>query len=286
MSMISDESEMDLEKCVQMYEEEEIELPEDSSGGKLTYFLAPYFFEKTWISDIILPLSAAYSSSFVLLAYSSLRGFYDDQLETKLSDIFSPLWMIIHYFLCFTVFFMNFIYHRKKIDIETKVLQKLLKEVGEMDLTGDPVAWRRIASRVNHFSEEKGYHYSVFYGGGHCMRFFVRELVKPIERQTYDIRCYCEGKMYRNFWKNPSNKVLVERAVANYDESVENFGELSYTAEEDGCRDDIFEKSRSIFNTSMLYLGTIEVASFMIMALALLVLLISRAIFNSFPTPQ
>ncbi|GAV49997.1 hypothetical protein ZYGR_0S01310 [Zygosaccharomyces rouxii] len=286
MSMISDESEMDLEKCVQTYEEEEIELPEDSSGGKLTYFLAPYFFEKTWITDITLPLIIVLLPSSIRLAYFSIRDYFDTQLEMKFLDVFSPLWMIIHYFLFFTVFFVNFIYDKKKVNIETQVLQKLLEEVAEMDLTGDPVAWRKIASRVNHFSEEKGYHYSVFYGGGHCMRFFVRELVKPIERQTYDIRCYYEGERYRNFWKNPSNKALVERAIANYNKSVENFGELSHTAEKDECRGGIFEKFRNTFNTSMIYLVVIEVALSVVMTLAFIISMISCAIFYSFASPQ
>ncbi|CAR26026.1 ZYRO0A13926p [Zygosaccharomyces rouxii] len=286
MSMISDDSETDLEKCVQTYEEEEIELPEDSSGGKLTYFLAPYFFEKTWISNIILSLLGAYASSCAPLAYFCLRDFYDNKIETKLSDLFSPLWMIIHYFLCFTFSFLNFIYDRKKVDIETKALRKLLKEVAQVDLTGDPVAWRRIASRVNHFSEEGGHHYSVFYSGEHCMRFFVREIVKPIERQTYDIRCYFDGEICSNFWKNPPNKVLAERALANYNKSFENFGGLSHTAEKDGCRDGIFEKYRNIFNISMFYFMIIETVSFVVMIMAFIISMISCAIFNLFATAQ
>ncbi|CAR25922.1 ZYRO0A11242p [Zygosaccharomyces rouxii] len=284
MSVISYESEMDLEKCVQTFEEEEIQLPEDSSGGKLTYFLAPYFFEKTWISNILASLSAAFMSSAAPLVYFSLRDFYHDPLESELSDFLSPLWMIIHYLLCFTFSIFSFIDDRKKVKIETKVLQKLLKEVAEVDLTGDPVAWQRIASRVNHFSEGTEYRYSLFYSGEHCMRFFVREIVKPIERQTYDIRYYCEGKMYRNFWKNPSNKALVERAVANYNKNVKNFGELSHIAEKDECRDDIFEKFRNIFNISMLYLGVIEFASFMIMILTFIISMIVWGIFHSFAT--
>ncbi|CAR30706.1 ZYRO0E00286p [Zygosaccharomyces rouxii] len=287
MSMISDDSEKDLEKCVQMYEEEEIELPEDSSGGKLTYFLAPYFFEKTWFYDIIASLVGAFlSPSLVRLPYFILRDFYHDPYEPKLLDVFSPLWMIIHYFLCFTFSFWNFIDNRKNVDIEKKVLQKLLKEVAETDLMGDPLAWQRIASRVNHFSEEGGYHYSVFYSGEHCMRFFVREIVKPIERQTYDIRCYYEGEICSNFWKNPSNKALTERALANYNKSVENFGELSHTAEKDEFRDGIFEKFHSIFDTSLFYLVMTELGSFMIMMLTFIISVISCAIFNSFATPH
>ncbi|KAH9199040.1 hypothetical protein LQ764DRAFT_145698 [Zygosaccharomyces rouxii] len=286
MSMISDDSEKDLEKCVQTFEEEKIELPEDSSVGKLTYFLAPYLFEKTWISNIIFPFLSAFSSSSLRLAYFTLRDLYDDPFETKLSDIFSPVWMIIHYFLCFTILFLNFIYDRKKVDIETKALRKLLKEVAQVDLTGDPVAWRRIASRVNHFSEETGYRYSLFCSGEHCMRFFVREIVKPIECQTYDIRCYQEGSTVVNFWKNPPNKALTERALANYNKNVENLGELSHKAERYVCRDGIFEKVHSIFSSSMFYLVIIELASFVVMALTLIVLPISLAIFNLFATPQ
>ncbi|CAR27512.1 ZYRO0D00220p [Zygosaccharomyces rouxii] len=284
--MISDESEMDLEKCVQRYEEEEIELPAESSAGKLMYFLDPYFFEKTWISDISFSLFLAFVSLTARLMYFSLRDLYNNITEPELSDLYSPLWIIIHYFLCFTMLFADFIHHRKKVDIEKKVLQKLLKEVVKMDLTGDPVAWRKIASRVNRFCEEGGNHYSVFYSGEHCMRFFVREIVKPIERQTYDIRCYFDGEICSNFWKNPPNKALTERAVANYNNSIENFGELLQTAEKDECRDGIFEKFRNIFNTSMLYLGVIEAALLMIMSLGHLVLFISRTIFDLFATAQ
>ncbi|CAR26030.1 ZYRO0B00110p [Zygosaccharomyces rouxii] len=287
MSVISDEGEMDLEKCVQTFEKEEIELPEDSPGGKLTYFLAPYFFEKTWIDDIIASLLGAFlSPSLVRFPYFILRDFYGNKIETTLSDVFSPLLMIIHCFLCFTFSFWNFIDNRKNVDIEKKVLQKLLKEVAEMDLTGDPVAWQRVASRVNHFSEEGGHHYPLFYSGEHCKRFFVREIVKPIERQTYDIRCYFGGEICSNFWKNPSNKALTERALANYNKSVENFGELSHTAEKDEFRDGIFEKFHSIFNTSMFYLVMTELGSFMIMMLTFIISMISCAIFNSFATPQ
>ncbi|CAR25454.1 ZYRO0A00242p [Zygosaccharomyces rouxii] len=284
MSMISYEGERDLEKCEQTFEEEEIELPEDSTGGKLTYFLAPYFFEKTWLYDIITSLSAALLSSVTPLVYFSLCDFYHDPLESELSDFLSPLWMIIHCFLCFMMLFVNFIDHRKKVNIETKALQKLLKEVGEMDLTGDPVAWRRIASRVNHFSEETGYRYSLFCSGEHCMRFFVREIVKPIECQTYDIRCYYERERYRNFWKNPSNKALTERALANYNNSVENFGELLHTTEKDKFRHGIFEKFLNIFSTSILYLGAIEFASFMIMMLTFIISMIAWIIFHPFAT--
>ncbi|KAH9203018.1 hypothetical protein LQ764DRAFT_212369 [Zygosaccharomyces rouxii] len=286
MSVISDESEMDLEKCVQTYEEEEIELPADSSARKLIYFLAPYFFEKIWISDIIFPLFGALLVLLIRLAYFSLRDFYHDSYELKLLDVLSPLWMIIHYFLCFTFSFWNFIDNRKKVKIEKKVLQQLLKEVAEMDLTGDPVAWQRIASRVNHFSEEGGHHYSLFYSGEHCMHFFVREIVKPIQCQTYDIRCYFEGRTFVNFWKNPSNKALVERALVNYNKSVENLGELSHTAEKDEFRDDIFEKFHSIFNTSMFYLVMMELVFFVVMMMAFIISMIFCAIFNSFATPR
>ncbi|CAR25924.1 ZYRO0A11308p [Zygosaccharomyces rouxii] len=284
MSMISDESEMDLEKCEQTCEEEEIELPEDSSGGKLTYFLAPYFFEKTWIEDIIFSLSGAFISSAAVLVYFSLRDFYHNPLESELSDEFCPLWTISHYLLCFTFSIFSFIDGREKVNIETKVLQKLLKEVAEVDLTEDPVAWRRIASRVNHFSEETGYRYSLFYSGEHCMRFFVRQIVKPIECQTYDIRSYYEGEICSNFWKNPPNKALTERALAKYNKSVENFGELSHTAERDEFRDGIFERFRNIFNTSILYFWVIELGSFLILLLTFIISMIVWAIFHSFAT--
>ncbi|GAV56429.1 hypothetical protein ZYGR_0BR00100, partial [Zygosaccharomyces rouxii] len=142
----------------------------------------------------------------------------------------------------------------------------------------------RIASRVNCFSEETGNHYSMFHNGEHCMCFFVREIVKPIERQTYDIRCYFEGEICSNFWKNPSNKALTERALANYNKSVENFGELLHIAEKDGCRDDIFENFCGIISNSTFYLVIIELGSFMIIMLTFIISMIAWAIFNSFAT--
>lgn len=80
--------------------------------------------------------------------------------------------------------------------------------------------------------------------------------------------------------------MLVERAVANYQKSVENFDELSHTAEEDECRDDSFEKFCSIINNSIFYLVIIELASCMVMMMAFIISMISYAIFNSFAAPQ
>lgn len=164
------------------------------------------------------------------------------------------------------------------------MLQELLEEVAKMDLTGNSVDWRRIASRINHFSKETGCHYSVFYGGEQCMNFFVREIVKPIKCQTYDIGCYDKGRMYRNFWEDLQNKILIERAVSNYNKSVESFGGFSHTIEKDGCEDGIFEKFHSIFRTLMFYFAAIETLCFIVMILAFIMSMIAWAIFNSFTT--
>lgn len=80
--------------------------------------------------------------------------------------------------------------------------------------------------------------------------------------------------------------MLVERAITNYNKSVENFGDLLHIADEDGCRDDIFENFCSIINNSIFYLVIIELASCMVMMMAFIISMISYAIFNSFAAPQ
>lgn len=61
-------------------------------------------------------------------------------LKQHLQMFFLPVWMIAHYFLYVVIFFVDVMYGRNIIQIETNPLQKLLKEVAVIDLTGDPTA--------------------------------------------------------------------------------------------------------------------------------------------------
>lgn len=71
-------------------------------------------------------------------SYIVLLALYFNHLD--LSALPSPLWLIIHYLIYFAFFFMVHIYIRKRVDIKAKPLPRLLKEVAETDLTGDPEA--------------------------------------------------------------------------------------------------------------------------------------------------
>lgn len=47
------------------------------------------------------------------------------------------------------MFFMEYFYGRKPAELEANVLQKLLEETAEIDLTRDPAIWQDFAFTVN-----------------------------------------------------------------------------------------------------------------------------------------
>ncbi|AQZ11969.1 hypothetical protein BZL39_D00210 [Zygosaccharomyces parabailii] len=267
----------DLESCVELEEEEEIKLLEDGRAGNLIYFVSWYFFRGKWLWNIILSFCFVFVAFSTWFSYFCLRDIYYD---TKSSDLFPTLWLIIHYFLFFVMFFVDCMEKRKNLILEEKILQKLLEEVSEIDLMGDPVAWRRIAFNVNQCFVKEKYNTSVFYSGEQCRRFFVKEVVIPVDSGSYDIKtCYNEN-MYTDFCKNPSNKKLAQKAIANYNKSVENYDELPHINGELECDNVLFEKFHTISVISILCLHYIELVLSMIMCIAIVALLIYRAIFN------
>lgn len=145
----------------------------------------------------------------------------------------SPLLLIIHYLLYFVVFLMLHIHHRKNIKIGAEVLTNLLEEVAEKDLMGDPEAWRMIAFKINKYFRNGRHDNSIFYSGEQCRRVFVREIVNPVESKSYYIRCYHNEVDYKSYCGDSQKHMLAERAVANYNKSNENRGELSDADEED-----------------------------------------------------
>ncbi|AQZ13998.1 hypothetical protein BZL39_G06520 [Zygosaccharomyces parabailii] len=271
----------DLENCVGMDEEEEVQLLEDRRAGNLIYFISWYFFRGKWLWNIILPIGCVIIAFFTWLSYLGLRDTYYYQLDnTKTSEPFPVLWLSIHYFLAFVIFFLGCMEERRNLIMESNILQKLLEEVSETELMSDPVVWRRIAFNVNQYFVGKKYDSSIFYGGEQCKLFFVKEVVIPVDSGSYDIRTYYNGYIYTDYCKDPSNKKLALRAVANYNKSIEYHGELSHVDGEVEYDNGLFEKFHIISMASVLYLFSIEITLSMIMLLTMFALVIYRAIFN------
>ena len=273
---MSDPKTNDLENCVEIYDEEEIQLLEDKRAGKLIYFISWYFFRGKWLWNIILPVGCVYSAFFLCLSYSSLHDIYHN---SKTSEPFPTVWLAIHYFLFFVTFFVDCIDKRKNMIIEVIMLRKLLEEVSETDLMGDPVAWRRIAFNVNRCFVKEKYNSSIFYGGEQCRCFFVKEVVVPVDTGSYALRTCYDEYIDTEVCKNQSNKKLAQKAVANYNKSIENYDELSHM---NGVVYDngLFEKFHIISVIFILCLLSIEMALSIIMCIAMVVLLIYRAVFN------
>ena len=277
---MSDQKTKDLENCAEIYGEEEIRLLEDRRAGNLMYFISWYFFGGKWLWNIFLPFCWVIVAIFMCLSYLSLRDIYYYRLDdTKTSELFPPLWLAIHYFLALVVLFVGFIGERKNLILEEKTLEKLLEEVSETDLMGDPVAWRKIAFNVNQCFVKKKYNSSIFYGGEKCRCYFVKEVVIPVNSGSFAIRTNYNEYIYADFCKNASKKKLAQKAVANYNKSIENYDDLSYMDGEFEC-DEVFEKFRIISMASILLLFSIEIAFSAIMSLAMVSLVIYRAIFN------
>ncbi|CDH10511.1 uncharacterized protein ZBAI_02297 [Zygosaccharomyces bailii ISA1307] len=120
---------------------------------------------------------------------------------------------------------MSYINCKEAVDIETNLLQKILEEVAEIDLVGNPQAWRTIAFRINSCFVENKYEYDspIFYGGEQCRRFFVREIVKPIESTSYNIRQFYGTNVLKTYCQNTSHWMLDERAIANYEKSIAEY---------------------------------------------------------------
>ena len=280
MNIMSDQKTNDLENCIEIYDEEEIQLLEDRRAGKLVYFVSWYFFRGKLLWNVILPFCWVITAFVTWVTYFGLRDIYYYQFDdTKTSELFPTFWLTIHYFLAFVIFFVSFMEERKNPIMEANIIQKLLREVSETDLMRNPVAWRRIAFNVNQCFVRKKYNCAIFHGGEQCRRFFVKEVVIPIDSGSYAIRTCRNGYIHTDYCKDPSNKNLAQKAVANYNKSVENYDELSHMNGID-YGNGLSGKFHIICMNSVLYLFSIEIAFSAIMSLAMVSLVIYRAIFN------
>ncbi|CDH15783.1 uncharacterized protein ZBAI_07570 [Zygosaccharomyces bailii ISA1307] len=278
MNVVTNERQDDLEKFtwtfVEGFEEEKIQLLEDSSIGKLSYFFVPYFSQKQWILDIVVSLGCTSIALSTQLMYFFLCENIYPGFEVDVSGIFSASWLIIYCSLHHAIFVANYIYCKVTVDIEMDSLQKLLEEVAEIDLAGDPEPWRRIAFRVNcWFAEDKfnnpifvaNYIYCkatvdieidslqklleevaeidlagdpepwrriafrvncwfaedkfnnpIFYSGKQCRRFFVRDILRPMDPEPYKIGWFFEGKLIKTYCEDVLSRMLAQKAIANY----------------------------------------------------------------------
>lgn len=290
MSMTSDKDEKDLERgaqtCFESHEEDEeeeekIQLLEDRSAGKFVYYFSPYFFGTEWLLDILMGLIGACFGLGAQAFYVISNWLYYHP-DKELSDLPSPLWMSLHYFLYFFVFFVNYICNRECVEIETKALQKLLEEVSETDLMGDSIAWRIIAFRVNQCSKEKKCDNSVFYSEKQCRRFFVREVVKPIELGSNNIKNPYVGGRWTSYFNDSSNRSLAERAVGNYKKSLEDVGEFSDMDEENNRKEGLLKMFNGILSDTLFYSMLMELAFYFVMLVVIIALLIFDGIFDRF----
>lgn len=286
MDAVSNESQKDLEKFTWTYveglEEEKIQLLEDSSIGKLSYFVFPYFSQTQWILDIVVSLVCTSIALSTQLMYFFLCENIYPGFEADVSGIFSASWLIIHCFLHYAVFVVNYIYCKATVDIETNSLQKLLEEVAVIDLAGDPEPWRRIAFRVNCWLTNDKFNNPLFYGGEQCRRFFVRDILRPMDPESYKTGWFFGGKLIKTYCENVSNKMLAEKAIANYKKkNLEEFDDLSEIDSNNDQNDRLFEKLHRIIMAIVLGMVIIEFASIFFLGLASIVVCIYYAISNT-----
>lgn len=77
--------------------------------------------------------------------------------------------------------------------------------------------------------------------------FFVKETVTPVNSRSYDIKTCYDRYIYTYFCKNPLNKNLIEKAIANYNEIVESYDELSRMDEDIERKKTAFRKFQYYF---------------------------------------
>ncbi|AQZ17972.1 hypothetical protein BZL39_M05330 [Zygosaccharomyces parabailii] len=291
MNVVTNERQDDLEKFtwtfVEGFEEEKIQLLEDSSIGKLSYFFVPYFSQKQWILDIVVSLGCTSIALSTQLMYFFLCENIYPGFEVDVSGIFSASWLIIYCSLHHAIFVANYIYCKVTVDIEMDSLQKLLEEVAEIDLAGDPEPWRRIAFRVNCWFAEDKFNNPIFYSGKQCRRFFVRDILRPMDPEPYKIGWFFEGKLIKTYCEDVLSRMLAQKAIANYRKNYpEEFDDLSEIDSNNDRSDRLFEKLHRIIMAIVLGMVLIEFATIFILGLASIIVCIYYAISNASSSPN
>ncbi|CDH16858.1 uncharacterized protein ZBAI_08646 [Zygosaccharomyces bailii ISA1307] len=197
----------DLEKYAQIHDGDAIELAEDRPRGNIVYFAGVWIVTLEWV------IHGGFSFPILLLPSLWLIFFYE-----KMSIIDMVLIMLVHELYFMFIGFLTWTTTYELSYMCKDILNKVLEGVADADLSDGDVAWRRIAYTANQLRSR----YEPFYSGSHCRRVFAREVVKPVEANSYKI-CYrhSEGwQGYEDFCVDKSNKILVQRAVNNYKKSL------------------------------------------------------------------
>ncbi|SJM85552.1 uncharacterized protein ZBIST_2331 [Zygosaccharomyces bailii] len=197
----------DLEKYGYVPDDDTFELPEDRPRGKMVYFAGVWIVTLEWV------IHGGFSVPYLLLPSLWLIFFYE-----KMSIIDMVLIMLIHELYFMFIGFLTWTTTYELSYMCEDILKQVLEGVADADLSDGDVAWRKIAYKANLLRSR----YKPFYSGSHCRRVFVREVVKPVEANSYKI-CYrhkegCQG--YGDFCVDTSNKILVQRAVNNYSKNL------------------------------------------------------------------
>ncbi|AQZ11425.1 hypothetical protein BZL39_C03490 [Zygosaccharomyces parabailii] len=227
----------DLEKNEQTSDEgKEFQLLEDKTAGKLVYFLSYWFWNFLWL--IFVPY-AGFQICFCLRASYLVAQVLWSYPEEAIDPPFPFTWLIVH---CFLGIVYCIVSSYERVHMKTEALQNFLEGVASSDLAGDPIVWRRIAYKTNEHFRKMGYRYPLFYSGDQCLGFLIKDILKPVEVGSYDIRTYDNLKEYTDFCNDPSNKELVQRAVENYNKCIESYGDLSNFRNREERRSDQVDK--------------------------------------------
>lgn len=293
---VMSEAEKDLEKCSQVctptYEEEGCQLLEDKPGGKIVYLFSYCFYSGGYVPGLawigIFISQAVELECFYFFARDYIYGENIEDEYDALSGIaylFSTKWMIVNYVIitCYTLANCALFYFNQDVEIRRKqILQKLLEEVASSDLREGPDAWRTIAIRANQLVAQMGYRYDLFYGGKECLNYFVENIVKPVKSESYRIPTYDSEVEEAKFCDCPTNKNLVERAVANYDKSLESLGELSPATSEYEGSNSMFTTTLNFFHLTVPAFYVLQLGLMIIYSLMVLIVLLCGALWTAF----
>lgn len=95
-----------------------------------------------------------------------------------------------------------------------------------------------------------------------------------MESGSYKTEDHCKNGRWSEYFRDPSKRKLAERAIANYNKSIEFSGELSDTDENNESEESSFEKWLGIVDIAVLYFWAIEMGIIMSVLLILFVVAI------------
>lgn len=90
-------------------------------------------------------------------------------------------------------------------------------------------------------------------------RLFVRDILRPIDPESYKVGWFFEGKLVKTYCEDVSNRMLAEKAIANYKKNnLEEFDDLSKIDSNGGSEDLLFLKVHRIIMVIVLGMVLIE----------------------------